>query len=204
MKMGRFEKLFVNRPSRGRRVTEHAEKMLRLVGFAPAQSYLDFGCGNGAAAVYLASKLGLDVTGIDVDPEQIEAARAMSKETTKARFLTIDGTKLPFGDNEFDFVATYKVTHHIPDWHKALLQMLRVLRPNGYLIYTDFALPSWVASVGKRIVKSMGFPTADELDRFARENHLAPIHRAQTFYRYEVVWQKHADSSVALGSEIRA
>jgi ubiquinone/menaquinone biosynthesis C-methylase UbiE len=190
MKMGRFEKLFVNRPSRGRRVAVHAEKMLRLAGFAPGQSYLDFGCGNAAAAVCLASKHGLDVTGIDVDPEQIQAARAMSKETTKARFLTVDGTKLPFGDNEFDFVATYKVTHHIPDWHMALLQMLRVLRPNGYLIYTDFAFPSWVAPVGKRIVKSMGFPTADELDRFARENHLVPIHRARTFYRYEAVWQK--------------
>jgi len=192
MKMGRFEKLFVNRPSHSRRVTEHAEKMLRLAGFAPGQSYLDFGCGNGAAAVYLASKHGLDVTGIDVDPEQIEAARAISKETTKARFLTVDGTKLPFDDNEFDFVATHKVTHHIPDWCEALLQMLRVLKPNGYLIYTDFAFPSWVASVGKRIVKSMGFPTADELDRFAREKHLLPIHRTQKFYKYEVVWQKHA------------
>jgi ubiquinone/menaquinone biosynthesis C-methylase UbiE len=193
VKMGRFEKLFVNRLSRSRRVTEHAEKMLRLVGFAPGQSYLDFGCGNGATAVYLASKQGLDVTGIDVDPEQIEAARAMSKEATKARFLAVDGTKLPFGDNEFDFVATYKVTHHIPDWHEALLQMLRVLRQNGYLIYTDFALPSWMASIGKGIVKNMGFPTADELDRFARENHLVTIHRTQTFNKYEVVWQKHAE-----------
>jgi ubiquinone/menaquinone biosynthesis C-methylase UbiE len=193
MKMGRFEKRFVNRPSRTRRVTEYAEKMLRLVGFAPGQSYLDFGSGNGAAAVYLASKHGLNVTGINVDPEQVEAARAMSKETTKARFLTVDGTRLPFGDNEFDFVATYKVTHDIPDWHKALLQMLRVLRPKGYLIYTDFAFPSWVASLGKRMVKSMGFPTARELDRFARQNHLVPVHRAQAFNVYEVIWQKQAE-----------
>jgi len=193
MRMGKFEKLFVNRPSRSQRVTEHAEKMLRLAGFSPGQSYLDFGCGNGSAAVYLASKLGLEVTGIDVDPEQIEAARARGKETAKARFFTVDGTKLPFNDNEFDFVATHMVTHHIPNWHQALLQMLRVLRPSGYLIYKDFALPSWVASIGKKIVKNMGFPTADELDRFARENHLAPIHSARRFTKYEVVWRKHAE-----------
>jgi ubiquinone/menaquinone biosynthesis C-methylase UbiE len=190
MKMGKFEKLFVNRPGRGQRVTEHAERMLRLVGFAPGQSYLDFGCGNGAAAIYLASKLSLDVTGIDVDPEQIEAARARSQETTKVRFLTADGTRLPFDDNEFDFVATHMVTHHIPDWYEALLQMLRVLRPKGYLIFKDFALPRWVASVGRKFVKTMGFPTAEELDRFARENHLAVIHRARRFAKYEVVWQK--------------
>ena len=156
MKMGRFEKLFVNRPSHSRRVSEHAEKMLRLVSFAPGQTYLDFGCGNGAAAVYLASKHGLDVTGIDVDPEQIETVRTLSKESTRARFLAVDGTKLPFGDDEFDFVATHKVTHHIPDWREALLQMLRVLRLSGYLIYTDFVFPSWVASLGKRIVEEYG------------------------------------------------
>jgi hypothetical protein len=36
----------------------------------------------------------------------------------------------------------------------------------------------------------MGFPTADELDRFARENHLAPIYRARMLTKYEAVWQK--------------
>jgi ubiquinone/menaquinone biosynthesis C-methylase UbiE len=100
---------------------------------------------------------------------------------------------LPFNDNEFDFVATHMVTHHIPDLQEALLQMLRVLRPNGYLIYKDLAVPSWVATVGKRIFKSMGFPSAEELDRFARENHLTALHRARSFNKYEVVWQKHAE-----------
>ena len=80
--------------------------MLRLAGFAPGQRYLDFGCANGAAVVYLTSKHGLDATGIDVDPEQIEAARELGKDARNARFLAVDGTKLPFGDNEFDFVAS--------------------------------------------------------------------------------------------------
>jgi ubiquinone/menaquinone biosynthesis C-methylase UbiE len=193
MKMTKFEKLFVNSPRRSRRVAEHAESMLRLVGCAPGQRYLDFGCGNGAAAIYLASKLGLEVTGIDVDPEQIEAARARSEQSTKVRFMTADGTQLPFGDNEFDFVATHMVTHHIRDWHEALRQMLRVLRPNGYLIYKDFTLPRWVASIGKRFIKSLGFPIAEELDRFAQENRLTALHRARSLNKYEVVWRKHAE-----------
>ena len=193
MKMTKFEKIFVNSPRRSRRVAEYAERMLRLVGSSPGQRYLDFGCGNGAAAIYVAAKLGLEVTGIDVDPEQIEAARTRSAQTTKVRFLTADGTSLPFNDNEFDFVATHMVTHHIPDVHEALVQMLRVLRPNGYLIYKDFALPRWVASLAKKLVKiSMGFPIAEELDRFARENHLTVLHRARSFNKYEVVWQKQA------------
>jgi ubiquinone/menaquinone biosynthesis C-methylase UbiE len=191
MKMTKFEKFFVNSPRRSRRVAEYAERMLRLVGAAPGQSYLDFGCGNGAAAIHLASRLGLKVTGIDVDPEQIEAARARSEETAKVRFLTADGTKLPFDDNEFDFVATHMVTHHIPDWQNALQQMLRVLKPNSYLIYKDFALPKWVAFLAKRI-RSLGYLTAGDLNRFAQENRLAVVHRARSLNKYEVVWRKPA------------
>jgi ubiquinone/menaquinone biosynthesis C-methylase UbiE len=192
MKMTRFEKFFVNSEGRSQRVAEYAEKMLRLAGFAPGQSYLDFGCGNGAAAVRLASKIGLNVTGIDVDPEQIETAREMSGQTANVRFLTTDGTQLPFGDNEFDFVGAHMVTHHIPDWQNALRQMLRVLKPNGCLIYKDFALPKCLASLGRKISKSLGDLTADDLNRFAEENRLAVIHHARSFNKYEAVWRKPA------------
>jgi ubiquinone/menaquinone biosynthesis C-methylase UbiE len=192
MKMTRFEKFFVNRAGRSHRVAEYAERMLRLAGFAPGQSYLDFGCGNGTAAISLASKLELKVTGIDVDPEQIEVAREKSGQTPNLRFFAADGTQLPFGDNEFDFVGTHMVTHHIPDWQNALCQMLRVLKPNGCLIYKDFALPKWAASLGKKISKSLGYLTADDLNRFAEENRLAVVHLARSFNKYEAVWRKPA------------
>lgn len=192
MKMTQFEKFFVNSEGRSRRVAEYAEQMLRLARFAPGQSYLDFGCGNGAAAVRLSSKLGLKVTGIDVDPEQIETAREKSGQTANVRFLTADGTQLPFDDNQFDFVGTHMVTHHIPDWQNALRQMLRVLKPNGCLIYKDFALPKWLASLGSRISKSLGYLTADDLTRFAEENRLAVVHVARSFNKYEAVWRKPA------------
>jgi ubiquinone/menaquinone biosynthesis C-methylase UbiE len=120
---------------------------------------LDFGCGNGAAAVHLASKLGLNLTGVDVDPEQIGTARERSGKTANVRFLTTDGTQLPFGDNEFDFVGTHMVTHHISDWQSALRQMIRVLKPNGCLIYKDFALPKWLAWLGRKVSNSLGYLT---------------------------------------------
>ena len=97
---------------------------------------------------------------------------------------------MPFDDNEFDFVATDMVTHHIPDWQNALHQMLRVLKPNGYLLYKDFALPKRVASLGKKISKSLGYLTPEDLNRFAEENHLAVVHLARSFNKYEAVWRK--------------
>jgi cyclopropane fatty-acyl-phospholipid synthase-like methyltransferase len=57
MKMTKFEKFFVNSAHRSQRVAEYAERMLRRVGFEAGQSYLDFGCGNGAGAIRLASTI---------------------------------------------------------------------------------------------------------------------------------------------------
>ena len=70
MKMGKLEKLFVNSPSHSQRVSQHAEKLLNLIDFKAGQKYLDVGCGNGAAPIYLAQKYQLDVTGIDMDPDE--------------------------------------------------------------------------------------------------------------------------------------
>ncbi len=95
MKMGRFEKLLVNSPTRTRRVAKHAEKMLYLADFETGQKYLEVGCGNGVAPIYLAEKYGLEVTGIDVDPDQIRVAQERSQHLTNVRFITIDTAKLP-------------------------------------------------------------------------------------------------------------
>jgi len=58
------------------------------------------------------------------------------------------------------------------------------------LIYKDFVLPKWVASLGKKISKSFGYLTAEDLNRFAMENRLAVVHFARSFNKYEVVWRK--------------
>jgi SAM-dependent methyltransferase len=46
------------------------------------------------------------------------------------------------------------VTHHISDWQDALSQVLIVLKPNGCLIYKDFALPKRVVSVARKFPKA--------------------------------------------------
>ena len=143
MRMSRFEKWFVNSGSHSRRVAECAERRLRLVRPQPGQCYLDVGCGNGAAAIHLAQTFGLEVTGVDVDPEQIDAARRAAAGLLGLRFLTVDASRLPFADGHFHIVASNKVTHHIPHWPVAFAEMIRVLRPGGWLVYDDFVLPSW-------------------------------------------------------------
>ena len=130
MKMGKIEKLFVNNEVHSRQVSQHLERLLQHVEVQTGQTFLDVGCGNGAAPIHLARTYGLVVTGIDVDPEQVALAQARSANVQNARFLTIDGTQLPFGEGEFDIVATNKVMHHIGNWSDAVAES-RSMSVNG-------------------------------------------------------------------------
>src|SRR5690606_28567949 len=50
---------------------------------------------------------------------------------------TIDGESLSvFPADSFDLVVTYSVLHHIPDYARAVEEMIRVSKPGG-LIYID-------------------------------------------------------------------
>ena len=97
MKMGWFEKLFVNSAGHSQRVAQHAERLVRLADPGPGQRLLDVGCGNGATPVHLARTFRLEATGVDVDPEQIEAATRRADGLARARFLVVDTTTLQIG-----------------------------------------------------------------------------------------------------------
>jgi len=191
MKMSKLEKTFVNSPSHSKQVSHHAETLLKRIDFKAGQKYLDVGCGNGAAPIYLAQKYGLEITGIDVDPDQIKEAEKISADAHNVQFLTIDGTQLPFEDGQFDIIFTNKVMHHIPNWQDALIEMVRVLKPNGYLIYSDLVFPGWVAAIGKRVTKKCaGFPTSTALTGFMEDHKLAVVYLSKSPVQYEGVFQK--------------
>lgn len=130
------------------------------------------------------------MTGIDVDPEQIRLAQEAAGRVD-VRFLVGDATHLPFDDAEFDIVATNKTTHHIPEWKTVLAEMVRVLRPGGYVIYGDLVVPSWLARLGRSVGGGLaGFVTRVELDGFIRQQGLTVIQEAARLASYEVVWRR--------------
>ncbi len=190
-KMSEFEKSFVNSDRHSRTVSLYTERLLALAHPRPGQRYLDVGCGNGAAPVYVARNFQLNVSGVDVDPEQIALAQATSKGMKNIRFLAIDSRSLPFHDGEFDIVFTNKVTHHIRDWEQAVMEMVRVLKPGGYLIYADFILPSLAASLGRAIVANRrDFPTRRVLDDLFTKSGLQSVHRKIQPMHFEGVFLK--------------
>ncbi len=191
MKMSKFEKLFVNSPSHGNQVSQHAASLLKRISPEAGQSYLDVGCGNGAAPIYVATTYHLQVTGVDVDPDQIREAKKQSAGIANVQFYEIDGIQLPFADGEFDIVATNKVMHHIPGWQRAFLEMVRVLKPNGFLIYNDLVYPKWLAAIGNTLAGNwFGFPTRNVVEKLVESHHLSPVHYSPTATQYEAIFQK--------------
>jgi SAM-dependent methyltransferase len=101
---------------------------------------LDCGCGAGATTVELAPLVAPGrVVGIDLDPSQIELARALAakRRTTSVRFELGNAEALPFPDGTFDAVFAHTVLQHLRDPLHALREMHRVLKPGGIVGVRD-------------------------------------------------------------------
>lgn len=197
MKMGKLEKLFVNSDGHSQTVGQHAEKLLGYAQVQPGQCFLDVGTGNGYVPIHLSRHYGLNVTGVDIDPEQIELARANSQGMGGLRFLTLDGTRLPFEDGEFDVVFTNKVTHHIPNWQEAFQEMVRVVKPGGSFIYADLVYPQALATIGASIAgKKAGFPTRDTVKALLTRYHMSTIYESKSPLHFEGVYRRPLNSRI--------
>jgi ubiquinone/menaquinone biosynthesis C-methylase UbiE len=103
-------------------------------------SLLDCGCGDGATTVELATIVAPGrVVGIDLDPSQIERARALAAErrVNNVRFESGDVCALPLLDGTFDAVFAHTVLQHLRDPVQALREIRRTLKPGGIIGVRD-------------------------------------------------------------------
>jgi SAM-dependent methyltransferase len=87
---------------------------------------LEVGCGRGAFQDLVPHYVGVDLS------ESV--ARFLRKP-----FCCAGATALPFHDNFFEAIWSIHVLEHVPDPELALLEMRRVLKPNGLLCLS----PAW-------------------------------------------------------------
>jgi SAM-dependent methyltransferase len=103
---------------------------------------LDAGCGNGWYAEQLLNR-GADVDAIDASSVMVEHARtrlaAQLAEKT-GEHLSVHRADLmeplPFGDARFDGIVSPLVMHYIADWRPTLREFRRVLKNDGWLLFS--------------------------------------------------------------------
>ncbi|KUG20442.1 MAG: class I SAM-dependent methyltransferase [Methanomicrobiaceae archaeon] len=97
-------------------IAEPPDALVDLVesGAVAACRAIDLGCGIGNHAVYLASR-GFEMTGVDISPSAIRAARKNAEERGVAcNFLVADVLTEPgWLRRTFDFAYDWELLHHI-------------------------------------------------------------------------------------------
>ena len=121
--------------------TEESLEIPQLLDLGPDSSVLEIGCGSGGYAVHLAEKLGCQIVGLDINEPGIRSAKELAQTRalgSRARFEQCDvSKKLPFDDKTFDAVFSNDVLCHVPGRLDLLIEMLRVLKPAGRMLFSD-------------------------------------------------------------------
>jgi phosphoethanolamine N-methyltransferase len=103
---------------------------------------LDIGCGLGAVDELLVTQYGASsVVGIDVDPALLEGLLARTERaglTGRIRGVKVEPGILPFPDGHFDVVFSKDSLVQIPEKPALFVEILRVLRPGGRFIASDW------------------------------------------------------------------
>ena len=89
---------------------------------------LEVGCGRGEFAERLA-QAGVEVIAIDQSPRMVELTSARGVD---ARLGDVE--ELSFGDGVFDVAVANFMLYHVPNLHRALSELARVVGAGGRLI----------------------------------------------------------------------
>lgn len=86
---------------------------------------LDFGCGTGDFVKFLNSK---NINGVGVEPNF--QAREIAKNKKIQIFENLNELK----DFKFDVITLWHVLEHIPDYQNQIIELKKLLNPNGIII----------------------------------------------------------------------
>jgi ubiquinone/menaquinone biosynthesis C-methylase UbiE len=125
-------------------------KLIADEGLKAPAAILDIGCGAGTYVRSLA-KLGYRAVGLDYSLPSLQ--RAVAADQPKAgKYIAAEAYHLPFRNESFDMVISMGVLQVLTNPEEALGEMVRVLRPGGWLLI-EFLNKHEVASKILRLVR---------------------------------------------------
>lgn len=108
---------------------------------APGDLILDFACGPGYVSEIL-NRFGYYTVAFDLNPEAIKIAQRRFQldqrlSARRADFVVGDALKMPFAEDTFDGVICMNAFHHMPDYRRALQEIVRILKPGCRLVMSE-------------------------------------------------------------------
>ncbi|KAK3329808.1 S-adenosyl-L-methionine-dependent methyltransferase [Apodospora peruviana] len=175
--LGDVEKMYIP-PFMDKRATVLENQLLyekqiaRVIDLKAGDRVLDLGCGRGRVAAHMATVTGAQVTGINIDPNQVAQAREFNSERGLLNeFIVQDfnSLPLPFADESLDAFYQIQALSLCKDLGKLFRELFRVLRPGAKISLLDWvSLPSYdptnpehaeLMSRVKPLIGAVGTPT---------------------------------------------
>lgn len=163
--------------------------------FAKGRIAVDFGCGDGATTLGVASRVEAQVIGLDLHLTFLQLPDFAQKNlgtgalpSNLAFRQNRLGEPLPLADGSVDLVYSWSVFEHLADVSGALSELARVTKPGGVLFIQ--VEPLFYGPYGSHLRRLVDEPWAhlrhgeDEfLRRAAAARDQVPEHEKDTLYR---------------------
>lgn len=175
--------------------------------FPPSKygSVFEPGIGSGRIAIPLAER-GYGIVGVDISEKMLSLLSENLHDksfTNRIAFQQADTTDLPFPDAEFDLAIVVHLFYFIPDWRKAVDEICRVVKPNGFIILMHTGTGAEIPDMNRRykelcagqgfVVNPQGVSGTEEVVTYIRETG-----RAVEYVRDRWQWTAQIPVSRAL------
>jgi ubiquinone/menaquinone biosynthesis C-methylase UbiE len=146
------------------------EALARRAALAPGMHVLDVCAGLGGPARFLAYRIGVRVTGVDLTHSRCAAGArltALVRLGPLVRLVQADAQVLPFRAHAFDAAVSQEGLLHVPDKGTVLAECARVLKPGARLAFSDWiAHPRLEDNERRRLQDWMAAVTLQSIDGY--------------------------------------
>lgn len=119
----------------------YEESIARDLGLKPGMKVLDLGCGRGRVAAHMTKFAGVQVTGVNIEPNSVAQAQAFNDDLgfdNKFVIKDFNDLPLPFEDETFDAFYNIQAFSLVKDLPALFKEIYRVLKPGARFSSLDW------------------------------------------------------------------